>query len=183
IDADTHLYEPRDTWARYADPADRDRALTIADDELGHAWLMFGEQKIHLAEVHHPGQVDQMGEYRRQVRAGVPAEAGYDERLPRAFWDPAVRRDDLDGFGLDESVVFPNFGLLWERHLAGDLEATKINMAAWNRWAVEVAQEGQGRLHPVAHLSLRDRPFLEDQLRQMAAGGLRLAMVAPAAVV
>src|SRR5438270_11515188 len=143
IDADTHLYEPRDTWARYADPGQRDKALRIADDDLGHAWLMFGDRRIHLAEVHHPGQVDLMGEYRRQVRAGVPAEASYDDRLPRAFWDPAVRRDDLDRFGLDESVVFPNFGLLWERHLAGDLEATKINMAAWNRWAVEIAQEGQ----------------------------------------
>src|SRR5438132_2927360 len=94
-----------------------------------------------------------MGEYRGRVRAGVPAEASYDDRLPRAFWDPAVRRDDLDRFGLDESVVFPNFGLLWERPLADDLEATKVNMTAWNRWAVEVRQEGKGRLHRGARSS------------------------------
>src|SRR5438876_4974756 len=121
LDSDTHLYETRTLWSDYAEPGQRDKTLRIADDELGHAWLMFGDRKIQLAEVHHPGQVDQMGEYRRQVRAGVPAEASYDERLPRAFWDPAVRRDDLDGFGLDASVVFPNFGLLWERPLADDL--------------------------------------------------------------
>src|SRR5207247_2802981 len=160
IDADTHLYEPRDMWARYADVAGRDKTLRVADDDLGHAWLMFGDRKISLAEVHHPGRVDRMGEYRRQVRAGVPAEASYDERLPRAFWDPATRRDDLDRFGLDESVVFPNFGLLWERPLADDLDATKTNMTAWNRWAVEIAQEGKGRLHPVAHLTLRDLDWL-----------------------
>src|SRR5438132_13660734 len=123
MDSDTHLYETRNLWADYADPGQRRKTLRIADDDLGHAWLMFGDRRISLAEVHHPGQVDLMGEYRRQVRAGVPAEASYDERLPRAFWDPAARRDDLDRFGLDESVVFPNFGPLRDRPLADDLGA------------------------------------------------------------
>ena len=182
IDADEHLYEPRDMWARYADPADRDKTLRIADDDLGHAWLMFGDRKIHLAEVHHPGDVDAMGEYRRRVRAGERAEASYDERLPRAFWDPAGRRDDLDRFGIDETVVFTNFGLLWERPLADDLEATKVNMGAWNRWTLDMAVEGKGRLHPVGHLTLRDLDWLDEQLALLESGGIRLAMIAPALV-
>src|SRR5439155_15423591 len=49
IDADTHLYEPRDMWAHYADPGGRDKTLRVADDDLGHAWLMFGDRKIALA--------------------------------------------------------------------------------------------------------------------------------------
>jgi predicted TIM-barrel fold metal-dependent hydrolase len=182
IDADTHLYEGRGLWAEHTAPRERDLALRIADDELGHAWLVLGDRRIHLAEVHHPGDVSSMGVYRERVRAGLPAERPYDEALPRHFWDPVMRRDRLDEMGLDEAVVFPNFGLLWERPLASDLPATRVNMAAWNRWAVAVAQEGQGRLHPVAHLGLRDRSFLEDQLRLMAAGDLRLAMIAPALV-
>jgi hypothetical protein len=173
IDADTHLYEGRGLWAEHTGPRERGLALRIADDELGHAWLMLGDRRIHLAEVHHPGDVPSMGVYRERVRAGLPAERPYDEALPRHFWDPVVRRDRLDEMGLDEAVVFPNFGLLWERSLASDLPATRVNMAAWNRWAVAVAQEGRGRLHPVAHLGLRDRAFLEDQLRLMAAGDLR----------
>jgi predicted TIM-barrel fold metal-dependent hydrolase len=123
-----------------------------------------------------------MGAYRQRVREGLPPELSYDEALPRDFWDPSLRRDRLNEMGLDEAVVFPNFGLLWERTLSSDLPATQVNMSAWNRWAAEVFQEGQGRLHPVAHISLRDRPWLEDQLRSMAADGLRLAMVAPALV-
>src|SRR5207302_1482952 len=83
--------------------------------------------------------------------------ASYDDLLPRAFWDPAARVDDLDRFGIDETVVFPNYGLLWERPIQHDLEATKVNMGAWNRWTVDMAAAGRGRLHPVAHLSLRDR--------------------------
>jgi hypothetical protein len=182
LDSDTHLYETRNLWSDYADPGDRDKTLRIADDDLGHAWLMFGDRRIHVAEVHHPGDVDQMGEYRRQVRAGVPAEASYDERLPRAFWDPAARRDDLDRFGVDETVVFTNFGLLWERPLAGDLEATKVNMGAWNRWTIDMAAEGKGRLHPVGHLTLRDLDWLDQQLAMLESGGIRLAMIAPALV-
>src|SRR5437899_12392719 len=120
-----------------------------------------------------------MGKYRRRVRAGLPNEVSYDEALPRLFWDPATRRDALDELGPDEAVVFPNFGLLWERPLADDLEATKVNMTAWNRWAVEVRQEGKGRLHPVAHLTLRDLDWLDEQLAYLASNGLRLAMIAP----
>ena len=39
IDSDQHLFESRDLWRRYADPARRDDALATVDDELGHPWL------------------------------------------------------------------------------------------------------------------------------------------------
>jgi predicted TIM-barrel fold metal-dependent hydrolase len=182
IDSDTHLYETRNMWSDYADPGDREKCLRLADDELGHTWLMFGDRRVSIAEVHHPGDVDKMGEYRNKVRVGEKAEASYDELLPRAFWDPTARVDDLDRFGIDETVVFPNYGLLWERPISDDLEATKINMGAWNRWTVDMAVEGKGRLHPVAHLSLRDLDWLEQQLTGLEAGGIRMAMVAPALV-
>lgn len=108
----------------------------------------------------------------------------------------------LDAWGLDGSVIFPNFGLLWERPLSGDLATLTANMRAWNRWAVTVAEAGRQsvaspsagtpgtpgtpggsqRLFPVAHLTLRDPDWLQEQLRMLAAGGVRLAMIAPATV-
>jgi predicted TIM-barrel fold metal-dependent hydrolase len=182
IDSDTHLYESRTLWSDYADPGDRGKTLCVADDDLGHAWLVFGDRRIAVAEVHHPGDVDKMGQYRQKVLAREKADASYDELLPRAFWDPVARVDDLDRFGIDETVVFPNFGLLWERPLQDDLEATKVNMAAWNRWTVDMAAAGKGRLHPVAHLSLRDLDWLDEQLSSLERGGIRLAMIAPALV-
>ncbi len=182
IDADMHLFETRTLWADHADPDQRDLALRIEDDDLGHPWLMLGERKIDLIEITHPGDVAAMGEYRKRVRSGLPNEVNYDDALPRVFWDPAARRDSLGDLGPDEAVIFPNFGLLWEKPLAADLEATKVNMGAWNRWAVELAAEGEGRLHPVAHLSLRDLDWLDDQLSTLSAGGVRLAMIAPALV-
>jgi predicted TIM-barrel fold metal-dependent hydrolase len=88
----------------------------------------------------------------------------------------------LDGKGIDEAVLFPNFGLLWERRLSSDLGALVANMAAWNRWCAAVVADGAGRLHPVAHLTLRDTDWAVEQLATLSAAGVRLAMVAPAPV-
>jgi predicted TIM-barrel fold metal-dependent hydrolase len=105
-----------------------------------------------------------------------------DDALPRDYWDPRARAERLDGLGLDEAVLFPNYGLAWERTLNRSLPALLGNMGAWNRWCTTVVSEGGGRLHPVAHLSLRDLDWLDAQLRALEAGGVRLAMIAPALV-
>src|SRR5262249_34723208 len=74
IDCDMHFFEAPDTWATYADPADRHRALRLADDELGYPWLMHGDRQLSLAEPHVPGDVDRVGEHRRRRREGLPPE-------------------------------------------------------------------------------------------------------------
>ena len=91
-------------------------------------------------------------------------------------------RDKLAALGVDEAICFPNYGLVWERTLSSDLPALTANMAAWNRWCETVVQDGRGRLHPVAHLTLRDPVWLEAQLARLAAAGVRAAMIAPALV-
>lgn len=182
LDCDTHLYEPPGMWADHMDPGDRHLALDLRVEADGHTWLVHGDRRIHLAEVHHPGDVEAMGAYRRRVRRGEADEVPFLEALPRDFWDPAARRDSLDRLGVDETVVFPNFGLLWERPIAGDLPATLANMGAWNRWAGQVAAEGRGRLHPVGHVTLRDLDWLDKQLADLSSNGVRLAMTAPALV-
>jgi predicted dehydrogenase len=53
----------------------------------------------------------------------------------------------------------------------------KANMTAWNRWCATVHFEGDDRLNPVAHLTLRDLDWLEEQLAALGAADVRLAMV------
>ena len=181
IDADAHLYERRDMWAEHVDPGLRDLALRIVDDERGYPWLCHGERRIEVLGIHHPGDTAQSGAFRDRLRRGLPAEGSYDD-MPPDFWDPAARLATLDGFGIAESFLFPNCGIMWEKALAGDLASTTANMGAWNRWAATVVAEGRGRLHPVGHVTLRDPEWLDVQLRQLAAAGVRLAMVAPSLV-
>lgn len=182
IDSDQHLFEYRGLWEEHIDPDLRDDALRFVDDEIGNVSVCWREHQLVSADVQLPGETDAIGERRRRERAGLPPERRYDDALPRDYWDPRARAARLDGLGLDEAVLFPNYGLAWERTLNRSLPALLGNMGAWNRWCATVVSEGGGRLHPVAHLSLRDLDWLDAQLRALEAGGVRLAMIAPALV-
>ena len=182
IDSDQHLYESRSTWRDHIDPAHRDEALALEDDELGFTWLTWRWERLELADVHLPGDVQSCGDHRERFRAGRPPSQRYDEALPATYWDPAARVDWLGSVGLDAAVCFPNYGLLWERRLSSSLPALTANMEAWNRWCATVVADAGGRLHPVAHLTLRDAAWAEAQLAALAAAGIRLAMIAPAPV-
>ena len=182
IDSDQHLYETRNLWRDHADPGGRDDALALVDDDRGFTWLTWRDRRLGLADVHRPGDTASCGRHRDEYRLGRRSEYDYDESLPREYWDPEARIGWLDGAGIDEAVCFPNFGLLWERHLSGSLPALLTNMAAWNRWCATVVGSSAGRIHPVAHLTLRDPRWLEAQLAALSSGGVRLAMIAPAPV-
>lgn len=182
VDSDQHLYEDRRLWVEHIDPGFRHEALTIADDELGYPWLTWRDRRLDVADVQRPGDTDAVGRLRERRRAGLAPDTRYDEALPRHYWEPAARAAHLATMGVDRAVLFPNFGLLWERRLSVSLPALTANMGAWNRWCASVVADGGGRLDPVAHLTLRDPDWLLAQLGSLSASGVRLAMIAPAAV-
>ncbi|MGH3971471.1 MAG: amidohydrolase family protein, partial [Mycobacterium sp.] len=143
----------------------------------GYTWLSWRDTRLALADVHLPGNTASCGDHRNRQRAGEPPSYRYDEALPASYWEPASRLGWMAEVGLDEAVLFPNFGLLWERRLASSLPALTANMTAWNRWCAEVQAEGRGRLHPVAHLTLRDPEWLDGELDSLASAGVTLAMI------
>jgi predicted TIM-barrel fold metal-dependent hydrolase len=178
IDADTHLFETRSLWADHLPQARRHLAVRIEDDELGYAWLTAPDgRRIHLAEVHTPGDVTTMGERRIRQRAGLAPAVPFAD-LAAHDHDPCARVRLMDAQGVAEALVFPNFGLFWVRTLEGEPDAQLANMEAWNRWAAQgIGPAGTGRLHPVGHVSLRDPDWLDTQLRALAAAGVSAAMV------
>jgi hypothetical protein len=182
VDSDQHLYEYRGLWAEHIEPKLRAEAIRFEDDALGHVRVVWRDRVLAVADVQIPGETDAIGERRRREREGLPPLVRYDDALPRDYWDPAARAARLASLGFDEAVLFPNYGLAFERTLSCELPALLGNMAAWNRWCEIVVKEGRGRLHPVAHCSLRDLDWLERELAQLSATGVRLAMIAPAAV-
>jgi hypothetical protein len=182
IDSDQHLYESRTLWVDHIDPSLREEALAIVDDDLGYPWLTWRDRRLDMADVQTPGDTTELGRHRQRCREHLAPEYRYDDALPAHYWEPSARVGQLDVMGLDEAVVFPNFGLLWERRLSESLGALTANMAAWNRWCATVVTEGKGRLHPVAHLTLRDPVWLEAQLAALSSEGVQLGMIAPAAV-
>jgi predicted TIM-barrel fold metal-dependent hydrolase len=182
IDSDQHLSETRSLWRDHIDPSLRDDALAIEDDELGYSWVTWHGRRLQPVDVQRPGETSAIGDWHERIRRGEPPTEHYDDVLPRDYWDPAARADKLTSMGVDEAVVFPNFGLLWERTLDSSLPALTGNMRAWNRWCEQVVVDGKDRVHPVAHLTLRDPQWLLDELATLERAGVRLAMIAPALV-
>ncbi len=182
VDSDQHMYEPRTMWLDHIDPGRRDDALQIVDDDLGYAWVTWRGKQMAPADVQRPRETSALGTLHQRIRAGLPPETRYDDELPRDYWDAGARADRLRAMGVDGAVVFPNFGLLWERTLDADLGALTANMTAWNRWCATLATDGRGQVHPVAHLTLRDESWLFAELARLERVGVHLAMVAPALV-
>jgi predicted TIM-barrel fold metal-dependent hydrolase len=182
LDVDQHRFEPPTMWHDYIDPAWREAALSIETDELGYAWLVWRGQRLYLAESQQPARPERIGAHRLRQARGEPADQPYGDQVPPSFTDPAARLADLDAWGVDGAVLFPNFGLLWERTLAPDLPALCANMQAANRWQSELAASGRGRLFGVGHLTLRDRDWARAEIARLGATGVRLAMIAPAPV-
>jgi predicted TIM-barrel fold metal-dependent hydrolase len=180
IDADQHLVESRTMWREHIDPEHRDDALEIVDDDAGHPWLTWRGERLGLAEVQTPGETDAIGERKARARRGEPPSVRYDDALPRDHWDPDARAASLRSMGVEEAMLFPNYGLLWERRLSDDGPALLANMRAWNRWCGVVAMDDA--LQPVGHVSLTDLAWLDAELASLEAAGVKTAMLAPALV-
>ena len=110
IDSDQHLYEGRTLWRDHIDPGLRDEALAIVDDELGYPWLTWRDRRLDVADVQFPGETTVLGRHRQRQRQQLPPEYDYDEALPAHYWEPSARVEQLTVMGLDEAIVFPNFG-------------------------------------------------------------------------
>ena len=182
IDVDEHLFETRTAWADHIDPAFRADALAIVDDERGWPWLTWRGEQLTTVDVQIPRRPEEIAESHRRMNRGETAPASYEELLPAAYGGGRSRLDSLDRFGLDASVLFPNFGLVWEGRLASDPPARRANARAYNRWMTETLAEGKDRLYGVAHLFLDDPAWAIEELRRLHTQGVRLAMVAPTPV-
>lgn len=177
IDADGHLVEMPDLFRDHTDAAHAHLALGFGPDALGWDCVTFGGEPIMQCQLTIPGDRSTQGAFMEQRRAGQPAPFSVFDRMPEPYWNPAARRDHLAEWGVDATILFPNWALTWEYLLRHEPEALKVNMAAWNRWVVTVQQEGRGRLFPVGHVNLEDVDWALGQIRALAAGGVKLVKV------
>ncbi|HVB92414.1 MAG TPA: amidohydrolase family protein [Acidimicrobiales bacterium] len=182
IDVDQHLFESRGTWAEHIEPAWRDDALRIEDDEGGWPWLMWRDRRLTPIEVPIPERSSLIGDDRLRRLRGERAAARFEDLVPPSYGTVGPRLKSLDEFGIDAAVLFPNYGLLWEQMLASDRPAQRANARAYNRFMAEACGEGEGRLFGVAHLLLHDPEWATEEIARIRAQGVRLAMIAPAPV-
>jgi predicted TIM-barrel fold metal-dependent hydrolase len=92
--------------------------------------------------------------------------------------DARERVQRLDEEGLDAAFLYPTLGVLWEAECS-DVEVAQAYTRAYNRWIVEFCSDSDGRLLPVAHLSLGDPDAAARELERAVRDGCRGGWVAP----
>lgn len=181
IDGDSHFIEPLDLFERYVDPAFRERTVRFAPDPQreGHRAMFVDGRPVALGDL-------------EQLLAAVVGygqkEAGenlgtFDRYLVESerWQDMSARVAFLDAEGFDAQVVYPSLGLFWEA-AATDPALAAALCRAYNTWAHEVCAAYSDRLHPAAHISLRDAALAVAELERVARLGFRTIFVGAAPV-
>ena len=171
-------------WLDHIDPDRRDDALRIEDDDARLPVVDAGATRSCVpVDVQYPGQTSELGDRRERIRAGLPAEASYDEQLPRDYWDAARARRPTHRDGRRRGDGVPEL-----RAHSGNARSMPIsasltaNMTAWNRWCASVAADGARTRAPGRARDAARRRVAAHGARRLARDGVHLAMIAPALV-
>ncbi len=167
IDVDGHILEPGGLWKEYIEPEYRDRALQILEDDQGLEYLSVDGKPPFYGS---GGTLAALGAIGQDVRPfREPGRVKWKNSLrPRGGYDPNERVKVMDAEGIDQTLVYPSLGLIWE----GDCRDAKFaaaNCRAYNSWLLDFCKPHPERLIPVAHIPTLDVEEGVMELRRAAA--------------
>ncbi len=177
VDADGHVLEPPDLWARYVDPAYRDRAIRVCTGPDGRDALWIDGRPARLTTPEMLGGIGCMGQD-LSVLAEAATSGRYLAFAAPAAYEPRERLALLDREGITHAVLYPTLGLQWEAE-APDADYAFAHAQAYNRWIEEFCSSSRGRLVPVAHLVLGDPHRAAQELERAVRHGARGGFVLP----
>jgi uncharacterized protein len=175
IDADGHVLEPRDTWLDYLDPAFRERAIRIADDDQGDEVLLVDGRPIESMR----NRLAQLGGIDLDPDVVLTGRRlRYEEGCPPGGYDPAARLQVMDAEDIDVALLYPTIGICWEGLVTDPALATAYTRA-YNRYIVDFCSYDPARLVPVAHISLIDEHGAVDEIKRAREAGCRAVYLSP----
>ena len=175
VDADGHVLEPRDTWQKYLEPALRDRAIRIVEDDEGIEVLMVDDQP-HLGMRGRLGGLGGIGMDSRDLL--TVGQRSYEDGCPPGGYDPAARLSVMDDERIDVAMLYPTIGISWEG-LVADPKLATAYCRAYNRWIVDFCSYDQRRLIPIAHISLLDPDGAVEEVERARRDGCARVYLSP----
>jgi len=163
ISADSHVTEHPDTYRRFVAARDRDDAPHVQRTDSGSdAYVIPGMEAF--------------------IPVGLIAAAGKQPELNGRFedwypsgWDSRLRAADQDRDGVAAEVLYPTVGMMLCNH--PDPAYKRTYMQAYNRWMAEYCAVDPLRLIGVGQTALRTPEEGIEDLREIAALGLRGVML------
>ena len=174
IDADGHVLEPPDLWENYLPEKYQARALRIGIDNEGFEYLEVDGRPSHRSRKGSLGLLGAMGEEDQRPSP----ERRYADSMPFGACNLQERLALLDQENLEQSLLYPTLGLLWEWELT-DPELSLAYCVAYNRWIADFCRDSGGRLVPIAHLTLLDPEGSAVELERAVKDGCKGAWVNP----
>jgi predicted TIM-barrel fold metal-dependent hydrolase len=149
IDADRHVLEPSNLYARYLPERFRERVRVDGPNQTLR--LVDGEPVSDSDR--RPGRATEDFGY---IFAGSQRWRETFADALAAKFDPASNLRDMDREGIDVSVLFPTLGLyiMWRDDIDPELSAAICR--AYNTWLAEYCSYDKKRLYGVALLPLQD---------------------------
>ena len=174
VDADGHILEPPDLWENYLEDAYRARALRVKVDDDGLEYLEIDGVPSQRTT---KGSLSIMGAMGEENLRPSP-ERRYADSFPFGAADPIERVSLLDQENLECALLYPTIGLLWECELT-DPELSLAYCRAYNRWIADFCRDTNGRLVPIAQLTLLDPEGSTAELERAVKDGCKGAWVNP----
>jgi predicted TIM-barrel fold metal-dependent hydrolase len=166
IDSDGHILEHPTAMPDYAPAEYRERIWHITTDADGNETLHFDGDEMpanFLASAGTAGMSDE-----ERVRA-FTGEMRYTEVRPAAY-NAKARLQDMDEDGIDLAVLYPT--MLLGLQSKTDVPFTVAQSQAYNRWASDHTQEGEGRLFAAGAVPAMHHPEdvqgVADEIRAVA---------------
>src|ERR1700687_2483349 len=176
VDADGHVLEAADLWETYLESQYRDRALRLRPDENGLEYLEINGRASKLVR---GGVVGMLGGMGKALADILPSREHLYATAPLlGSMDARERLQRLDEEGLDAAFLYPTLGVLWEAECT-DAKIAQAYTRAYNRWIVDFCSASDGRLIPIAHLSLGHPAAAAQELERAVRSGARGGWVAP----
>jgi len=170
IDADGHVCEPADLWTANLPRQLRDQGIRLQWNEATGYDECFVEDRVATDR----GLVGlgNAGEDFIEFGRGRHYEA-----LNPAGFDPRERVKVLDAEGIDVSVMYPGLGLKLGGILDRDLAVASCQV--YNDWIAQWCAQAPDRLIGVGALPMQDPRRAADEVRRIAAMGLRAGFARP----
>ncbi|NNL84213.1 MAG: amidohydrolase [Myxococcales bacterium] len=174
VDADGHILEPDTLWEEYLEQKHRSRALRIRTDDEGLEYLELDGRPSQRTNKGFLGLLGAMGEDNPKRSP----DRRYMDNIPFGGGDPGERLELLERENLEQTVLYPTLGLLWECEVE-DPELTVAYQRAYNRWIADFCRDSAERLVPIAHLSLLDPVAAAAELERAVRDGCKGGFLAP----
>lgn len=178
FDTDSHAMEPDDLWARYMDR--RYAAFMPTTRRISPDWPYFVEIEV-AGNAYKGGQRMDQVKFVTNPTGGerLAVTEAYAHWIERGF-SAASYLDYMDAAGIDHMLIYPTIGLPITAQPNLDARVAAAIKAAYNSWLSDWCAGGQGRIHGVGSVDLRDVELAVKEARRCVNDlGLRSVYVLP----